>query len=159
MAQQIKTPPIASCARCGAKAMCIDWNFDGKHRVWCDNNHVSTKECGSRHRAICLWNNAQIKLQPSTSAHSKMTDPTPNDLPVSTPLSPDAQFVLDAVFDQWPGGYNHPGKPRCVAAALRAASARMMRLGYDSVNSKYLEGIEASSDLLDQIATELENQP
>jgi hypothetical protein len=35
----------------------------------------------------------------------------------------------------------------------------MMRLGYDSVNSKYLEGIEASSDLLDQIATELENQP
>ncbi len=88
-----------------------------------------------------------------------MTDPTPNDLPVSTPLSPDAQFVLDAVFDQWPGGYNHPGKPRCVAAALRAASARMMRLGYDSVNSKYLEGIEASSDLLDQIATELENQP
>ena len=37
-------------------------------------------------------------------------------------LSPPAQAVLDAVFDHWPGGYNHPGKPRCVAAALRAAA-------------------------------------
>jgi len=39
-----------------------------------------------------------------------------------TDLSPAAQAVLDAVFDHWPGGYNHPGKPRCVAAALRAAA-------------------------------------
>ena len=51
-----------------------------------------------------------------------MTDPATNDLSVSTPLSPAAQAVLDAVFDHWPGGYNHPGKPRCVAAALRAAA-------------------------------------
>ena len=46
-----------------------------------------------------------------------MTDPTPN-APVPEPLSPAAQAVLDAVFDHWPGGYNHPGKPRCVAAAI-----------------------------------------
>jgi hypothetical protein len=39
-----------------------------------------------------------------------------------TTLSPAAQAVLDAVFDLWTGGYNHPNKPRCVAAALRAAA-------------------------------------
>ena len=67
-----------------------------------------------------------------------MTDLSPNDLshlsdeefnalcpqgehaPGPEPLSPAAQAVLDAVFDHWPGGYNHPGKPLCVAAALRA---------------------------------------
>ena len=40
-------------------------------------------------------------------------------------LSPGAQAVLDAVFDHWPGGYNHPGKPLCVAAALRAVAGQM----------------------------------
>ena len=40
--------------------------------------------------------------------------------PGPKPLSSAAQAVLDAVFDHWPGGYNHPGKPLCVAAALRA---------------------------------------
>jgi hypothetical protein len=81
-----------------------------------------------------------------------MTTSTSNNLPVPEPLSPAAQAVLDAVV-------SHPSfaTRKRIAAALRAASARMMRLGYDSVNSKYLEGIEASSDLLDQIATELEN--
>ncbi len=42
------------------------------------------------------------------------------------------------------------------AAVLRAASARVLHLCEDSVNSKFLEGIEASADLLDQIANELE---
>jgi hypothetical protein len=42
------------------------------------------------------------------------------------PLSPAAQTVMDAVFDHWPGGYNHPGKPRCVAAALRAAADQVV---------------------------------
>jgi hypothetical protein len=42
------------------------------------------------------------------------------------PLSPAAQAVLDAVFDHWPGGYNHPGKPRCVAAALCAAADQVV---------------------------------
>jgi hypothetical protein len=63
MAQQIKTPPIVPCARCGAEAKCIDWNFRDMWKVMCDNNHTSTKECSTRHRAICRWNNAQIKLQ------------------------------------------------------------------------------------------------
>jgi hypothetical protein len=31
--------------------------------LMCNNNHTSTRECGSRHRAICKWNNAQEKLQ------------------------------------------------------------------------------------------------
>ena len=63
MAQQIKTPPIVPCARCGAEAKCIDWDFRDMWKVMCDNNHTSTKECSTRHRAICRWNNAQIKLQ------------------------------------------------------------------------------------------------
>jgi hypothetical protein len=47
------------------------------------------------------------------------------------PLSSAAQAVLDAVFDHWPGGYKHPGKPRCVAAALRAVADQVVpeRLG------------------------------
>jgi len=75
-----------------------------------------------------------------------------------TQLSPDAQAVLDAaVVVSWDWGNLEPASSSVVAAAtLRAASARMMRLCYDRVNSKYLEGVEASSDLLDQIATELE---
>ena len=40
--------------------------------------------------------------------------------PGPKPLSTAAQALLDAVFDHWPGGYNHPGKPLCVAAAIRA---------------------------------------
>ena len=55
------TPPIALCAKCGAKAECLDWDFNDRWQVICDNNHTSTKECGSRHRAICRWNNAQAK--------------------------------------------------------------------------------------------------
>jgi hypothetical protein len=64
-----------------------------------------------------------------------------------------AQAVLNAtntVFSQ--AGTTAQG----IAAAIRVVSARMMHLGYDSFNSKYLEGIEVSSDFLDQIATELE---
>ena len=52
MKQQVKTPPIVPCARCGAEAMCIDWNYRGLYRVICNNNHTSTKECGSFHRAV-----------------------------------------------------------------------------------------------------------
>ena len=74
-----------------------------------------------------------------------------------TDLSP-AQAIAKAFDDRYEllGPLEDDWQEQCLAAAIRAASARMMRLGYDSVNSKYLEGIEASSDLLDQIATELE---
>ena len=47
------------------------------------------------------------------------------------------------------------------AAALIAAADRMMSLIGDVCHPKYMEGIEASSDFLEQIATELrqEGQP
>jgi hypothetical protein len=84
---------------------------------------------------------------------------TPNNLPGPEPLSPAAQAIVKAFDDRYEllGPLEDDWQEQCLAAALRAATARMMHLGYDSVNSKYLEGIEASSDLLDQIATELEN--
>lgn len=28
----------------------------------CDKNHTSTRECGTIHRAICRWNNAQARI-------------------------------------------------------------------------------------------------
>ena len=62
MKQRVITPPIADCAICGAKAMCIDWDFRFAYKVICDNNHVATRECGTVHRAICRWNNAQARL-------------------------------------------------------------------------------------------------
>lgn len=77
-------------------------------------------------------------------------------------ISPAAQAVLDA-YGHCLGSYEAqvnttlPGATR-LAAAFRAASARMMYLCYDSINSKYLEGVEASSDFLDQIAIELEGK-
>ena len=40
-------------------------------------------------------------------------------------LSPAAEAVLDAVFDHWPGGHNHPGKPLCIAAASWRSRRRM----------------------------------
>ena len=60
MNQKIITPPILNCARYGATAKALSWNFN--YKVYCDNNHTSTQECGSRHRAICRWNNNQIKM-------------------------------------------------------------------------------------------------
>ena len=62
MNQKIITPPILNCARCGATAKALSWNFDFNYKVYCDNNHTSPKECASRHRAICRWNNKQIKM-------------------------------------------------------------------------------------------------
>jgi hypothetical protein len=59
--QKVTTPPIALCAKCGAKAKCFD-DCDYRWRVICNNHHTATKVCGSRHRAICRWNNAQEKL-------------------------------------------------------------------------------------------------
>ena len=63
MKQPIKTPPIATCARCGADAKCIDWDFRDRWRVMCNNNHTSTNECATKHRAICIWNNAQTRMR------------------------------------------------------------------------------------------------
>ena len=76
-----------------------------------------------------------------------------------TDLSPAAKAVLDA----WDAKLNpmvtcltHDPEREALAAAFRAASGRMMDLIGDICHPKYLEGVEASSDFLDQIATELE---
>jgi hypothetical protein len=73
-------------------------------------------------------------------------------------LSPAAQAVLYAAWQDidYAPIHNVHGS---AAAVLRAASARVMYLCDDSVNCKVLEGIEASADLLDQIANELEPLP
>lgn len=58
MAQQIKTPEIIDCY-CGSKAKIQTWDIYGEYtfQVVCENKHTLTKYCGSRHRAICRWNN------------------------------------------------------------------------------------------------------
>ena len=68
MKQKVITPEIANCARCGAKAVVLDWDFRNKWRVYCDNTHTSTKQCGTAHRAICRWNNAQARFAAATAA-------------------------------------------------------------------------------------------
>lgn len=62
MKQKQITPKIKDCAKCGAKAIAIDWDFNDWWVVMCDNNHTSTRKCGSPHRAICKWNNKQEEL-------------------------------------------------------------------------------------------------
>ena len=56
------TPSILSCARCGADGTPIDWNYRMRYRVMCGNNHTSTGECNTAHRAVCMWNNAQRRI-------------------------------------------------------------------------------------------------
>ena len=106
-----------------------------------------------------------------------MTDPTFNNLgnlifeefnalcpqgehaPGPEPLSPAAQALLDAVFDHWPGGYDHPGKPRCVAAALRALADQLrleLPLGDTDADAGVFATHQAIYRYLRDIATELE---
>ena len=54
--QKVITPYTSKC-HCGLPAHAIDWDFNDKWAVMCDNNHTMTKPCGTKHRAICLWNN------------------------------------------------------------------------------------------------------
>lgn len=54
--QKLITPSINKCW-CGEEADCIDWDDKFMYRVICKKNHSLTKECGTRHRAIVLWNN------------------------------------------------------------------------------------------------------
>ena len=100
-----------------------------------------------------------------------MTDLSPNDLspqgehaPGPEPLSSAAQAVLDAVFDHWPGGYNHPGKPLCVAAAIRALADQVAptEQNYEEAPHKlatvFLNGVAYAANEMRLIATELEAQ-
>jgi hypothetical protein len=76
---------------------------------------------------------------------------------MTTPLSPAVQAVLDAMY-----GINmdfNDENSALAAAALRAAADRMMSLIGDIYHPKYLEGIKASADFLENIAAELEAQP
>lgn len=53
-----------------------------------------------------------------------MTDPTPNNLPAPTPLSPAAQAVMDAFLDSAvDAGNYYATRSHQIAAALRAAAA------------------------------------
>ena len=61
MKQPIFTPEIMPCKLCGAKAMVLDWDFNERYQVWCDNNHTVGGKCNTAHRAICRWNNKQIE--------------------------------------------------------------------------------------------------
>lgn len=58
MVQKFTTPNIRKCY-CGAEAEVLTWTFsyDYEYQVKCQNGHVLTKYCGTRHRAICRWNN------------------------------------------------------------------------------------------------------
>ena len=66
------------------------------------------------------------------------------------PLFPAAQAVLDAAFSE-------PGFQSSIAAAFRAAAIRTTDLLGDICHPKYREGVEASADFLECIATELES--
>jgi len=79
--------------------------------------------------------------------------PTTDQFPDATKmvLSPAAHAVLHAVGEICPAPAGE-----IAAAALRAASDRMMSLIGDICHPKYMEGIEAASDFLDHIAAELE---
>ena len=70
-------------------------------------------------------------------------------------LSPAAQAVLDAVIEQWNADRRPIASP-LAAAAIRVAADRTMSLIGDICHPKYMEGIEAASAFLENIAAELD---
>jgi len=83
-----------------------------------------------------------------------MTDPTPNNLPMPTPLSPAAQAVLDA----WDAKLNpmvtcltHDPEREALAAALRAAADQLINVEWSVEMWELHQEFHA-------IATELEGQ-
>jgi len=66
MTQTPNTPAISKC-HCGADAD-VYGTYSGNHwQVVCVNRaaHTLTRECGSRHRAVCLWNNRLLSHTPT----------------------------------------------------------------------------------------------
>lgn len=63
MEQDIVTPKTRNCTKCGADAHTIDWDYNDRWQVMCDNNHTATGKFNTKHRSICKWNNAQDKLE------------------------------------------------------------------------------------------------
>jgi hypothetical protein len=61
--QKVHTPAIACCARCNTPGRLEeDWGFRDTWKIICFNCNRSTKYCGTRHRAVCRWNNAQSRI-------------------------------------------------------------------------------------------------
>jgi hypothetical protein len=75
-----------------------------------------------------------------------------------TNLSPAAQAVLEAAFTLADNLDRDVTEAEIIAAALQAAADRTMSLIGDVCHPKFMEGIEAASDFLEQIAAELEAQ-
>jgi len=94
-----------------------------------------------------------------------MTDPTPNDLPMTTPLSPAAQAVLDA-YGHCLGSYEaqvntiRPGATRLAAALCAVADQAipMTKTPWGSTLVPVLTSQESRERIL-AIATELEAVP
>jgi len=59
--QVVKIPRILNCTICNAPASVIDWNYNMKYKVMCDNNHSLKGECCTINRAIRRWNNEQLR--------------------------------------------------------------------------------------------------
>jgi len=61
MKQKIITPELKECF-CGAKSKIQTWDIYGAYiyQVVCENRHTLTRYCGTRHRAICRWNNRVV---------------------------------------------------------------------------------------------------
>lgn len=58
MKQKVITPQINNCY-CGSLAKIQTWDIYGEYifQVVCENRHTLTRYCGTKHRAICRWNN------------------------------------------------------------------------------------------------------
>ena len=79
--QKPKTPKITQC-ECGKHTRIVsddgDYSQGGgygfMYRVECQGNHIRTKYCGSRHRAIWRWNNSLSNTEDRREA--KKSQPT-----------------------------------------------------------------------------------
>ena len=85
-----------------------------------------------------------------------MTDPTPNDLPGPTPLSPATQAVLDAYFTHADLLNREVSHEEMLAAALRALADQVLEDWNEDWNDE--DWNEETYDKILAIATELENQ-
>lgn len=62
MKQKVITPKVKNC-QCGSEARAI-WMDHDQWQVHCVyNDHRLTPEMGSKHRAVCRWNNTIDKLK------------------------------------------------------------------------------------------------
>ena len=87
-----------------------------------------------------------------------MTEPTPNNLPMPTPLSP-AQVIVKAFNDRYEllGSLEDDWQEQCIAAALGAAADQVAnRIPDDCTADVFNRQLDIRAKIL-AIATELEN--